>query len=41
MIFDVAPESKVAQGIDQLAAQMTGREIQTAKPSVLKKLLGK
>lgn len=41
MIFDVAPESKVAQGIDQLAAQLTGREIQTAKPSVLKKLLGK
>ncbi len=41
MIFDVAPESKVAQGIDQLAAQITGREVQTAKPSMLKKLLGK
>ncbi len=41
MIFDVAPESRVAQGIDQLAAQITGREIQTAKPSMLKKLLGK
>ncbi len=41
MIFDVAPESKVAQGLDQLAAQLTGREIQTAKPSMLKKLLGK
>ncbi|MEQ1609245.1 MAG: cellulose synthase operon protein YhjQ/BcsQ [Hyphomonadaceae bacterium] len=41
MIFDVAPESKVAQGLDQLAALLTGREIQTAKPSMLKKLLGK
>ena len=41
MIFDVAAESKVAQGIDQLAAQITGREVQTAKPSMLKKLLGK
>ncbi|HOY76657.1 MAG TPA: cellulose synthase operon protein YhjQ/BcsQ [Hyphomonadaceae bacterium] len=41
MIFDVAPESKVAQGLDQLAAQLTGRTVQTAKPSMLKKLLGK
>lgn len=41
MIFDVAPESKVAQGLDQLAAQLTGRAVQTAKPSMLKKLLGK
>ncbi|HOZ28147.1 MAG TPA: cellulose synthase operon protein YhjQ/BcsQ [Hyphomonadaceae bacterium] len=41
MIFDVAPESKVAQGLDQLAALLTGREVQTAKPSMLKKLLGK
>ena len=41
MIFDVAPESKVAQGIDQLAAELTGKEIQAEKPSMLKKLLGK
>lgn len=41
MIFDVAPESKVAQGLDQLAAQLTGKEVQTAKPSLIKKLLGK
>jgi pilus assembly protein CpaE len=41
MVFDVAPESKVAQGIDQLAAELTGKEIQTEKPSMLKKLLGK
>jgi pilus assembly protein CpaE len=41
MIFDVAAESKVAQGLDQLAAQLTGRAVQTAKPSMLKKLLGK
>ena len=41
MIFDVAPESKVAMGLDQLAAQLTGREVQTAKPSMLKKLLRK
>ena len=41
MVFDVAPESKVSQGLDQLAALLTGKEIQTAKPSMLKKLLGK
>jgi len=41
MIFDVAPDSKVAQGIDQLAALLTGKEIQSEKPSMLKKLLGK
>ena len=41
MIFDVAPESKVAQGLDQLAAQLTGKEIQTTKPSLFKKLLRK
>lgn len=41
MIFDVAPDSKVAQGLDQLAAQLTGRPVQTEKPSMLKKLLGK
>jgi pilus assembly protein CpaE len=41
MIFDVAPDSKVAQGLDQLAAELTGKEIQAAKPSMLKKLLGK
>jgi pilus assembly protein CpaE len=41
MVFDVAPESKVAQGIDQLAAELTGKEIQAQKPSMLKKLLGK
>ena len=41
MIFDVAPESKVAQGLDQLAALLTGREVQKEKPSMLKKLLGK
>jgi hypothetical protein len=31
----------VAQGIDQLAAELTGKEIQAQKPSMLKKLLGK
>jgi pilus assembly protein CpaE len=41
MVFDVAPESKVSQGLDQLAALLTGKEIQAAKPSMLKKLLGK
>jgi pilus assembly protein CpaE len=41
MIFDVAPESKVAQGLDQLAAQLTGKEIQTTKLSLFKKLLRK
>jgi pilus assembly protein CpaE len=41
MIFDVAPESKVAQGLDQLAALLTGKEIQAEKPSLMKKLLGK
>jgi pilus assembly protein CpaE len=41
MIFDVAPESKVAQGLDQLAALLTGREVHAAKPSMLKKLLGR
>ncbi len=41
MVFDVAPESKVSQGLDQLAALLTGKEIQTEKPSMLKKLLGK
>jgi pilus assembly protein CpaE len=41
MIFDVAPESKVAQGLDQLAAELTGKEIQSEKPSMLKKLLGR
>jgi pilus assembly protein CpaE len=41
MIFDVAPDSKVAQGLDQLAAQLTGKEIQATKPSLIKKLLGK
>lgn len=41
MVFDVAPESKVSQGLDQLAALLTGRQVETAKPSMLKKLLGK
>src|SRR5262245_55524573 len=41
MIFDVAPQSKVAQALDQFAAQLTGKEIQTEKPSLMKKLLGK
>lgn len=41
MIFDVGADSKVAQGLDQLAAELTGREIQTEKPSMLKKLLGR
>ncbi len=41
MIFDVGPESKVAQSIDQLAGMLTGREIQAEKPSMLKKLLGR
>ncbi len=41
MVFDVAPESKIAQGLDQLAAQMTGKELQIVKPSLFKKLMGK
>lgn len=41
MVFDVAPESKVAQELDRLAAQLTGKEVQATKPSLLKKLLGK
>jgi pilus assembly protein CpaE len=41
MIFDVAPESKCAQGLDQLAVMLSGREIQKAKPSMLKKLMGR
>lgn len=41
MIFDVAPDSKVAQGIDSLAALLTGKEVQTEKPSLMKKLLGR
>lgn len=41
MIFDVAPESKVSQSIDQLAGMLTGREIQAEKSSMLKKLLGR
>ena len=41
MVFDVAPESKVAQGLDQLAAQLTGKEPQVVKPSLFKKLMGK
>jgi pilus assembly protein CpaE len=41
MVFDVAPESKVSLALDQLAAMITGKEIQQAKPSMLKKLLGK
>ena len=41
MVFDVAAESKVAQSLDQLAAELTGKEIQAQKPSMLKKLLGK
>ncbi len=41
MVFDVAPDSKVAQGLDQLAAELTGKEIQAQKPSMLKKLLGR
>lgn len=41
MVFDVAPESKVSQGLDALASQLTGREPQVAKPSLIKKLLGK
>ncbi|MDZ4762443.1 MAG: AAA family ATPase [Alphaproteobacteria bacterium] len=41
MIFDVAPDSKCAQGLDQLATLLSGREIQAAKPSLLKKLMGR
>ena len=41
MIFDVAPESKCAQGIDELAATLSGREIQAAKGSLIKKILGR
>lgn len=41
MIFDVAPESKCAQGIDELAATLSGREIQAAKSSLIKKILGR
>jgi pilus assembly protein CpaE len=39
MVFDVAPESKVAQGLDALATQLSGKEIQAEKPSLIKKLL--
>jgi pilus assembly protein CpaE len=41
MIFDVGPDSKVAQSIDQLAGMLTGREVQAEKSSMLKKLLGR
>lgn len=41
MIFDVAPESKCAQALDQLAVMLSGREIQKAKPSIIKKLIGR
>jgi pilus assembly protein CpaE len=41
MIFDVAPESKCAQALDQLAVMLSGREIQKTKPSMLKKLMGR
>lgn len=41
MVFDVAPESKVALGLDQLASQLTGKEPQIVKPSLFKKLMGK
>ncbi|MEZ5937207.1 MAG: AAA family ATPase [Hyphomonadaceae bacterium] len=41
MVFDVAPESKIAQGIDQLASILTGHEVQATKPSILKKILGR
>ena len=41
MIFDVAPESKCAQALDQLAVMLSGREIQKAKPSMFKKLMGR
>jgi pilus assembly protein CpaE len=39
MIFDVAPESKCSQAIDQLAAMLSGKTIQAEKPSLLKKIL--
>ena len=41
MIFDVAPESKCAQALDQLAVALSGREIQKSKSSILKKLIGR
>ncbi len=41
MIFDVAPDSKCAQGIDELAATLSGREIQATKGSLIKKILGR
>jgi pilus assembly protein CpaE len=41
MIFDVAADSKSAQGIDQLAAMLSGRDVQASKPSLLKKLMGR
>jgi pilus assembly protein CpaE len=41
MIFDVAPVSKCAQALDQLAVMLSGREIQKTKPSMLKKLMGR
>lgn len=41
MIFDVAPESKCAQALDQLAVTLSGREIQKTKSSMLKKLIGR
>jgi pilus assembly protein CpaE len=39
MIFDVASDSKCALAIDQLASKLTGKDIQAAKPSILKKIL--
>lgn len=41
MVFDVAPESKIAMSLDQLASTITGKEVKTSKPSMLKKLLGR
>lgn len=41
MIFDVAPDSKCAQGIDELAATLSGREMQATKGSLIKKILGR
>ncbi|MBI1361950.1 MAG: AAA family ATPase [Alphaproteobacteria bacterium] len=41
MIFDVAPDSKCSQALDQLAVALSGRDIQKSRPSILKKLMGR
>ncbi len=40
MIFDVAKDTKCTQPIDDLAALLSGQEIEAQKPSLMKKILG-